>query len=135
LSASYSQRGIARRNDDSSFGAVSPPSAATERNAKGEYLDLAWWLQRASYNADRSHRRLLQANVPQQLIVEDTRLIGRKLAAGSHLVVTLGVVMQPDRQLNLGSGNEPSDEVITDAGQPLEIHWRGSSCLEFGIRE
>jgi putative CocE/NonD family hydrolase len=106
-----------------------------ERNAKGEYLDLAWWLQRASYNADRRQRRLLQANAPQRLIVENTRLIGRKLAAGSRIVVTLGVIKQPDRQLNLGSGKEPSDEVIADAGQPLEIHWRGSSCLEFGLHE
>ena len=93
------------------------------------------WLQRASYNTDRRQRHLLQANVPQRLVVEDTRLIGRKLAAGSRIVVTLGVVKQPDRQLNLGSGNEPSDEVIADAGQPLEIHWRGSSCLTFGIRD
>ena len=106
-----------------------------ERNAKGEYLDLAWWLQRASYNADRRQRRLLRANEPQRLVVEDTRLIGRKLAAGSRIVVTLGVIKQPDRQLNLGSGKEPSDEVIADAGQPLEIHWRGSSCLEFGLHE
>ncbi len=106
-----------------------------ERNAKGEHLDLAWWMQRASYNGDRRQRRLLEANTPQRLIVKDTRLIGRKLAAGSRLVVTLGVIRQPDRQLNLGSGKEPSDEVIADAGQPLEIHWRGSSCLAFGLRD
>ena len=48
--------------------------------------------------------------------------------------MTLGVGKQPDRQLNLGSGKDASDEVIADAGPPLEIHWRGSSCLEFGIR-
>ncbi|HSD17550.1 MAG TPA: CocE/NonD family hydrolase [Thermomonas sp.] len=106
-----------------------------ERNAKGEYLDLAYWLQRASYNADRRQRRLLQAGAPQRLMVKDTRLIGRRLAAGSRIVVTVGVIRQPDRQLNLGSGREPSDEVAADAGQPLEIHWRGSSCLEFGVRD
>ena len=49
-------------------------------------------------------------------------------------MVTLGVSMQPDRQLNLGSGKDPSDETVADAGAPLEIHWRGSSCLEFGLR-
>lgn len=67
--------------------------------------------------------------------MKDTRLLGRKLAAGSRLVVTLGVVKQPDRQLNLGSGKEPSDEVLADAGAPLEIPWHGSSCLTFGLRE
>ena len=105
-----------------------------ELNAQGEYLDLAWWLQRASYNADRRQRQLLQPGVPQRLVVKDTRLLGRRLAAGSRLVVTLGVGKQPDRQLNLGSGKDPSDEVVADAGAPLEIHWHGSSCLDFGVQ-
>ena len=67
--------------------------------------------------------------------MKDTRLLGRRLAAGSRLVVTVGVGKQPDRQLNLGSGKEPSDETLADAGPPLEIAWRGSSCLSFGMRE
>lgn len=106
-----------------------------ELNAKGEYFELAYWLQRASYNADRGQRRLLKPGVPQRLVVKDTRLVGRKLPAGSRIVVTLGVIKQPDRQLNLGSGKEPSDETIADAGAPLEIHWRGSSYLELPVRE
>ena len=106
-----------------------------ERNAAGEYLELAYWLQRASYNADRRQRRLLQPGVPQRLVVKDTRLLGRKLAAGSRIVVTLGVVKQPDRQLNLGSGKDPSDETIADAGDPLEIRWYGSSYLDIPLRE
>jgi putative CocE/NonD family hydrolase len=104
-----------------------------ELNARGEYLDLAWWLQRASYGADRSSRGPLQPHSRQQLEVDNTRLIGRRLAAGSRLVVTLGVVKQPDRQLNLGSGKEPSEESIHDAGEPLEILWHGNSYLEFGV--
>ena len=67
--------------------------------------------------------------------VKDTRLIGRRLAAGSRLVVTLGVVKQPDRQLNLGSGREVSDETVADAGTPLEIRWKGSSYLDFNVRD
>ena len=106
-----------------------------ERTAQGDYLDLAWWLQRASYGEDRRQRRLLHPGVAQRLVVKDTRLLGRRLAAGSRLVVTVGVGKQPDRQLNLGSGKEPSDETLADAGPPLEIAWRGSSCLSFGMRE
>ena len=105
-----------------------------EQDAAGNMLDLAFWVQRASYNADRRQRRLLQAGTPQRLVVDETRLLGRRLAAGSRLVVTVGVIKQPDRQLNLGSGKEPSDETVADAGAPLEIRWRGSSYLEFGIR-
>ncbi|MNV07058.1 Cocaine esterase [compost metagenome] len=108
--------------------------AIYELNAQGQYLDLGWWLQRASYNADRRHRQLLKPGVPQRLEVKDTRLLGRKLAAGSRLVVSLGVSKQADRQLNLGSGKEPADETIADAGAPMEIRWSGSSYLEFGVR-
>ena len=106
-----------------------------EMNAAGEYLDLAFWLQRASYNADRRQRRLLQADMPQRVEVKDARLLGRKLAAGSRIVATLGVIKQPDHQLNLGSGKDPTDETIADAGAPLEIRWHGSSYLDLPVRE
>lgn len=109
--------------------------AVYELNARGEYLDLAYWLQRASYNADPRRRHLLEPGTPQRLIVKDTRLLGRKLAAGSRIVVTLGVIKQPDRQLNLGSGKEPSDETLADAGEPLEIQWRGNSYLDLPVRD
>ncbi len=106
-----------------------------ELNAAGEYLDLAFWLQRASYNADRRQRHLLTPDQPQRLDVRDTRLLGRKLAAGSRIVVALGVIKQPDRQLNLGSGKEPSDETVADAGAPLEIRWHGSSYLDLPLQD
>jgi predicted acyl esterase len=106
-----------------------------EQTADGHYQDLAWWLQRASLAQDRSQRRLLQPGVPQRLEVRDTRLLGKKLAAGSRLVVTVGIVKEPDRQLNLGSGKDPSDESVQDAGEPLEVRWQGSSYLDFGVRE
>ncbi|MBN8798860.1 MAG: esterase, partial [Stenotrophomonas nitritireducens] len=85
--------------------------------------------------ADRSHRQLLQPGARQRLRIADTRLLGRRLAAGSRLVVTVGVVKQPDQQLNLGSGRPPADETLADAGQPLEIGWFGSSYLDFPMRE
>ena len=107
--------------------------AVYERTAAGDYLELAYWLQRASHNADRSTRRLLEPGEPQHLVVKDTRLIGRRLAAGSRLVVTLGVIKQPDRQLNLGSGKPSADETVEDAGAPLQIRWRGDSYLDFGL--
>ena len=69
-----------------------------ELNAAGEYLDLAYWLQRVSYAEDRRERRLLRPGAAQRIEVKDTRLIGRKLAAGSRIVVTLGAIKQPDRQ-------------------------------------
>ena len=76
---------------------------------------------------------MLEPGEPQHLVVKDTRLIGRRLAAGSRLVVTLGVIKQPDRQLNLGSGKPSGDETVEDAGAPLQIRWRGDSYLDFGL--
>ena len=67
--------------------------------------------------------------------MKDTRLLGRKLAAGSRIVVTLGVIKQPDMQLNLGSGKPVAEEIIADAGEPLEIRWRGNSYLDLPARE
>jgi hypothetical protein len=50
-------------------------------------------------------------------------------------VVTLGVIKQPDMQLNLGSGKPVAEEIIADAGEPLEIRWRGNSYLDLPVRE
>lgn len=105
-----------------------------ELDAAGEYLDLAYWLQRVSYAEDRRQRHLLRLGAVQRVVVKDTRLLGRRLAAGSRIVVTLGAIKQPDRQLNLGSGKEPADETIADAGAPLEIRWHGSSYLDLPMR-
>lgn len=105
-----------------------------ERNAQGEYLELAWWLQRASHAEDRRQRRLLVPGAVHRIALRDTRLLGRRMAAGSRLVVTLGAVKQPDRQLNLGSGKDPADETLRDAGQPLRLRILGSSFLDLPVR-
>lgn len=105
-----------------------------ERTAQGQYLELAWWLQRASHAADRRQRQLLRPGALQRLVLRDTRLLGRQLAAGSRLVVTLGAVKQPDRQLNLGSGKEPADETLRDAGAPLQLRLQGSSFVDWPVR-
>ena len=48
--------------------------------------------------------------------------------------MALGAIKQPDRQLGLGSGKEPADETIADAGAPLEIRWHGSSYLDLPLQ-
>lgn len=106
-----------------------------ELDADGRYLDLGYWLQRASYAQDRRHRRLLEPGATQRIEVKDTRVLGRRMGPGSRLVVTVGAIKQPDIQLNLGSGKNPSDETIADAGEPMELRLRGSSYLEVGVGE
>ena len=109
--------------------------AIYELTVDGNYLDLGYWLQRLSHASDPSLRQLLTPTRRHTLHIADTRLLGRKLAMGSRVVITLGVIKQPDRQLNLGSGKDPSGETVADAGAPMEIRWYGSSHIDLPIRD
>jgi putative CocE/NonD family hydrolase len=105
-----------------------------ELTAQGEYVELSFFLGRASYIQDRSHRRLLQPGRRQRLDFRSGRLTSRKLAAGSRLLVGLRSLKSPGAQINLGSGKDVSDETVADAGAPLEIRWLGSSFVDIPTR-
>jgi len=102
----------------------------------GEYLKLfdPAYEVRASYAKDRSRRQLLKAGVRQQLPFTSDRLTSRKLQAGSRIVILLGIVKRPDRQINYGTGDDVSEESIEDAGVPLRIRWYDSSFLDIPVR-
>lgn len=104
-----------------------------EQLAEGGYLQLGYWMQRASYAGDRRRRELLQPGRLQRIDFTSDRLLGRQLQAGSRLVMVLGVLRQGDLQINHGSGKDVSDETIDDAGEPLDIRWQGSSYLELPV--
>jgi putative CocE/NonD family hydrolase len=103
-----------------------------ELTADGEYVKLfePAYTFRASYSADRVHRRLLLAGVRQQLPFQTERLMGRVLQRGSRLVMTLGVNRRADQQINYGAGNDVGEESIEDAGAPLRIRWHEGSFIE-----
>ncbi len=104
-----------------------------EKMASGDYLLLAYHLGRASYAKDRTRRELLKVGERQQLTFKAERIVGRKLEPGSQLVVVLGIVKQPDSQINYGTGKDVSDETIQDAGDPLRIEWYGDSVVEIPV--
>jgi len=89
---------------------------------------------RASYAADRIHRHLLKAGERQQLTFTSERMSSRMIQAGSRLVLVLGIVKQPDREIDYGTGNDVSAESIKDAGSPIRILWYGASYIELPIR-
>jgi hypothetical protein len=76
-----------------------------EHDAKGEYTRTGVLAATRQLRRGPPPAPPAASGAPQRLAVKDTRLLGRKLAAGSRIVVTLGVIKQPDMQLNLGSGN------------------------------
>ena len=75
--------------------------ALYELRANGEYVRLfePAYAFRASYARDRVHRRLLLAGVRQQLPFHSEKMIGRRLAAGSRLALTIGINKRADQQV------------------------------------
>ncbi len=112
--------------------------AVYEQLANGDYLALfdPAYSFRASYAADRSHRRLLKDGERQQLSFQIERLISRRLQAGSRLVVVLGVSKTPELQINYGGGDDVSVETLDDNGAPpLEIRWYNSSYIDLPVQQ
>ncbi|MBY0573605.1 MAG: CocE/NonD family hydrolase [Undibacterium sp.] len=104
-----------------------------ERSKEGNYFQLAYQVQRASYGNDRLKRKLLKPNKRQQINFMSERLTSRQMQPGSRLVIVLSINKQADQQINYGSGKDVSDESITDAQTALKIHWYGSSYVNIPI--
>ena len=107
-----------------------------ERLASGEYVRLfdPNFEFRASYAADRTHRRLLKAGERQQLSFQSDRMTSRRLQVGSRLVLVLGISKRPDREINYGTGNDVSEESIADGKIPIKIKWYGDSYVDLPVR-
>jgi hypothetical protein len=106
-----------------------------EQLANGDYVQLydPPFEFRASYARDRAHRHLLQAGVEQQLDVTVQRVLGRRIQAGSRIVITIAVVKRPDRQINYGTGGDVSTESLDDGHIPLRIRWAGGTYFDLPV--
>ncbi len=107
--------------------------ALYELRADGTYFPLTTFMGRASYLRDRSRRHLLRPGRAEVLAFESDRITARQVAAGSRIVAVVGVIKQPDVQINYGSGKDVSDESIADAGEPMRIRWSNDSFLDLRI--
>lgn len=102
-----------------------------ERTASGDHLLLFEPYDfRASYAGHRVYRRLLRAGERQLLAFTAERMTARRLAAGSRLVLVIGINKRPDRQVNFGSGKDVNSESIADADGPLRVRWHERSHVE-----
>jgi putative CocE/NonD family hydrolase len=106
--------------------------ALYEQTASGDYLLLFEPYDfRASYAGHREYRRLLRAGERQSLKFTTERVTARKLAAGSRLVLLIGINKRPDRQINFGSGKDVNSEAIADIeDQPMRVRWHQRSHVE-----
>tara|TARA_R110002020_G_scaffold97708_6_gene233198 strand:- start:1635 stop:3317 length:1683 start_codon:yes stop_codon:yes gene_type:complete len=99
----------------------------------GKYFFLTRYVGRASYAKDNSKRQLLQPNEKERIPFENTRFVSKKIGKGSRLVILLNVNKHPFEIINYGSGKEPTDETIKDAGKPIEIRWLNDSYIEIPV--
>jgi uncharacterized protein len=106
-----------------------------ELTAGGEYVQLSYYMARASYVKDRTRRHLLTPGRRQRLAFQSGRLTSRRLQPGSRLVAVLRILKSPGAQINYGTGKDVSDETIADAGAPLTIRWYGGSFLDVPVRK
>lgn len=107
-----------------------------EQLANGDYVQLFGppYEFRASYARDRAHRHLLRAGEQQQLDVTVQRVLGRRLLAGSRIVIALSVVKRPDRQINYGTGGDVSTESMADGRVPVRIRWGNGTYFDLPVR-
>jgi len=98
----------------------------------GDYIHLfnPTYEFRASYEQDRAHRKLLRSGERQQLKFVSEQLTSRQFQPGSRLVMVLGLSKRPDREINYGTGNDVSDELIDDATAPINVRWYGGSYID-----
>lgn len=85
---------------------------------------------RASYAGHRVRRRLLRAGERQLLAFTAERVTACRLAAGSRIVLLIGLNRRPDRQINYGSGKDVNSETIADARWPVRVRWHTHSYVE-----
>jgi putative CocE/NonD family hydrolase len=109
--------------------------ALYEATADGKYLNLSYYLGRASYARDPSRRQPLTPGRTAALPFTQTPLVGKQLAAGSRLLLLLTVNKNPYAQVNYGTGKDVSDESIADAGRPLKVQWHGASYIDVPLRD
>jgi hypothetical protein len=101
----------------------------------GRFFNLAYYLGRASYAWDMSHRRLLEPGKIETIRFSRTGIVSRQLRRGSRLLVLFTVNKNPFAQINYGTGKDVSDESIADAKEPLKVRWYTDSSINVPISD
>lgn len=106
-----------------------------ELMADGRAMQLSYYVGRASHARDMTRRDLLVPGEWTRVPFERTRMTGRKMAAGSRLLVVVDVLKDENHQVNMGTGRDVSDESIVDAGTPLTIEWHPDSFVRVPLQD
>jgi hypothetical protein len=104
-----------------------------EQTPDGKYFLLSRYLGRASYAKNNGQRQLLTPNKKEQIPLNASHIISKEIKKGSRFVIVVNVNKHPFEIINYGSGKEPSEETIDDAGGPMVIKWFNDSYIEIPI--
>ncbi|WP_223601598.1 CocE/NonD family hydrolase [Chryseobacterium sp. GVT01B] len=94
---------------------------------------LSTHIVRASYAKNNEVRQLLEPNKMEQIPINNSYVMSRKIEKGSKLLLLVGVNKNPNWQINYGTGKDVSDETIKDSGEPLEVKWYNDSYVEIPV--
>lgn len=94
---------------------------------------LSTHIVRASYAKNNEIRQLLEPNKMEQVPINNSYFMSRKIERGSKLLLLVGVNKNPNWQINYGTGKDVSDETIKDSGEPLEVKWYNDSYVEIPV--
>ncbi|PWN60870.1 CocE/NonD family hydrolase [Chryseobacterium viscerum] len=99
----------------------------------GKSFLLSTHIVRASYAKNNEKRQLLEPNKMEQIPINNSYFMSKKIEKGSKLLLLVGVNKSPNWQINYGTGKDVSDETIKDSGEPLEIKWYNDSYVELPV--
>ncbi|WFB68931.1 CocE/NonD family hydrolase [Chryseobacterium sp. WX] len=94
---------------------------------------LSTHIVRASYSKNNEKRQLLEPNKMEQIPINNSYFMSKKIEKGSKLLLLVGVNKSPNWQINYGSGKDVSDETVKDSGKPMEIKWYNDSYVEIPV--
>jgi len=97
-------------------------------------MQLSYYVGRASHARDPTRRELLAPGRWTTVPFERTRMTGRRMPAGSRLLVVVDVLRDARHQVNMGTGKDVSDESSADAEEPLVIEWHPDSTIQVPLR-
>jgi putative CocE/NonD family hydrolase len=100
---------------------------------EGGYLDLGYYLGRASFARDPGKRRLLEPGRAEAIPFTQTPFIARQMRKGSRLLVLLSVNKNQYAQVNYGTGGDVSDESLEAGASPLQVDWLNDSYVDVPI--
>ncbi|PWW20627.1 CocE/NonD family hydrolase [Chryseobacterium sp. AG844] len=99
----------------------------------GKSYLLSTHIVRASYAKNNQKRQLLEPGKTEQIPINNSYVMSKKIEKGSKLLLLVGVNKNPNWQINYGSGKDVSEETIKDSGEPMEIKWYNDSYVEIPV--